>query len=272
MRGALCADGLMRHGCTSVDRRPLDRFEDLVVARAAAQVAGERLLDLLAGRLREFLQQVGRRHQDAGRAVAALHRARVDEGLLEGMQALSARRSRRGRGEASPSTVTTSQPSARSAGTRQLITATPSSQTVQAPHSPSAQPSFVPVSPASSRSARSSVLPRTLCRTVGLPLSVRCTVSDEWRNGRAAEWLISPFARFCHSRRSPSPTAAPAAPANPRAPCRRATGAARARSARAPCRGGNRRCRGCPRSGGRRLPPARPRCSITSSVSSLPAR
>src|SRR5712692_5456952 len=52
---------------------------------------------------------------------------------------------------AMPSMVLILQPSACSAGTRQLLTMAPSSSTVQAPHSPSPQPSFVPVSFSSSR-------------------------------------------------------------------------------------------------------------------------
>src|ERR1035437_3043880 len=56
---------------------------------------------------------------------------------------------------ASPSTVSTSQPLACSAGTRQLFTSTPSSSTEQDPHSPSPQPSLTPVSPRSSRNTSS---------------------------------------------------------------------------------------------------------------------
>ena len=62
------------------------------------------------------------------------------------------------------------------AGTRQLITAWPSSQTVQAPHSPSAQPSLAPVRPASWRSASSSVLPPAPGNTRRAPLIVATTV------------------------------------------------------------------------------------------------
>src|SRR5688500_5563147 len=43
--------------------------------------------------------------------------------------------------------VVISEPSARAAGTRHDITATPSRKTVQAPHSPSAHPSLLPVRP-----------------------------------------------------------------------------------------------------------------------------
>ena len=50
---------------------------------------------------------------------------------------------------ASPSSVVTSRPSARKAGTRQLWTGLPSSQTVQAPQSPASHPFFTPNQPRS---------------------------------------------------------------------------------------------------------------------------
>ncbi len=52
--------------------RAEDRLDDRLVARAAAQVAGEHLGDLLAARVRDTFQIVLRRHQDPGRAEAAL--------------------------------------------------------------------------------------------------------------------------------------------------------------------------------------------------------
>ena len=62
-------------------RRELDRVDDLHVAGAAAEVAEQRMLDLLAGRLRMLLQQRLRLHHDPRRAVAALRRAGRDEAL-----------------------------------------------------------------------------------------------------------------------------------------------------------------------------------------------
>ena len=63
-----------------------DRVEDLHVAGAAAEVARQRLADLVVARLRAVLEQVGRRDDEARRAEAALHRARLDERLLHAVQ------------------------------------------------------------------------------------------------------------------------------------------------------------------------------------------
>src|SRR5262245_20482963 len=57
---------------------------------AAAEVAVERRLHLVAGRRGILPQQRRRAHQDAGNAVAALHRLLGDEGLLERMRPLRA--------------------------------------------------------------------------------------------------------------------------------------------------------------------------------------
>ena len=66
----------------------MHRLEDLAVPRAAADVPGERLLYLGVARLGIRAQQRDRRDHEAGRAEAALHRARVDERLLHGMHPL----------------------------------------------------------------------------------------------------------------------------------------------------------------------------------------
>ena len=126
----------------------LDRRHDLVVAGAAAEVAREGCPDLVGGRAWFLLQQLGSRHDESGDAEAALDRTLFEEGLLEGMQSVSPAR---------PSIVAMSAPCARPAGTRQDMTAMPSRNTVQAPHSPSAHPSLEPVRPAWSRSQSSSV-------------------------------------------------------------------------------------------------------------------
>ena len=64
----------------------LDRFEDLDVAGAAAEIAGERFLDLLAARLRVVLQERPGGQEKSGRAISALRGAQVREGLLEWME------------------------------------------------------------------------------------------------------------------------------------------------------------------------------------------
>ena len=82
-----------------------------------------------------MLAQVGvERHQDARGAEAALERVVLVEGGLQ-------------RPGARPSIVRTSQPSAWTASVRHERTGSPSSCTVQAPHTPCSQPTFVPVSP-----------------------------------------------------------------------------------------------------------------------------
>src|SRR3954447_20232405 len=65
---------------------PFHPFEDLVIAGAAAEVAGERLADLVTAWARVFGGQRLGGHQDARRAVAALGGAEVGEGGLERME------------------------------------------------------------------------------------------------------------------------------------------------------------------------------------------
>src|SRR5215208_1827138 len=65
-----------------------DRFDDVPVAGAAADVPLDRLRDLFVGRAGVLSQQRRRAHQHARRAVAALQSVVVAEGLLEGAQLL----------------------------------------------------------------------------------------------------------------------------------------------------------------------------------------
>ncbi len=71
----------------------LDRVEYLLIAGAAADIAAEPLLDLLAADERIGADRRGRRHHHAGDAIAALAGAGLVERLL---QHASARRSARG--------------------------------------------------------------------------------------------------------------------------------------------------------------------------------
>src|SRR5712664_2121861 len=64
-------------------RGELDRLIDLDVAGAAAEVAGERVLDLVPRRLRIVAQQRLGSEEERGRAVAALRGAQVGERLLQ---------------------------------------------------------------------------------------------------------------------------------------------------------------------------------------------
>src|SRR5262249_53948292 len=66
--------------------RELDRLEDLDVAGAAAEIPRQRLLDLIAARFRVLLQNRLRGEEEPGRAIPALRRAQVREGLLERME------------------------------------------------------------------------------------------------------------------------------------------------------------------------------------------
>src|SRR2546425_3203282 len=67
-------------------RGQLDRFVDLDVAGAAAEVAGQRVLDLVTGGVRVGGQQGFGRQQKRGGTVAALCGAEIGEGLLQRMQ------------------------------------------------------------------------------------------------------------------------------------------------------------------------------------------
>src|SRR5262245_66029999 len=67
--------------------RSLDGLEDLQVPRAAAEVPGERLRDLRAGRRRLLGEERLRGEEEPGRAVPALGGAELGEGLPQGMRA-----------------------------------------------------------------------------------------------------------------------------------------------------------------------------------------
>ena len=125
--------------CSRPARREANGVEDLRVAGAAAEVAGERLADLVVVRARRSPQQVDRGHDQSRRAEAALHGAGLDERLLDRGAARSP--------SASPSTVTTSCPSACAASTRHAQTSVPSRSTEQEPHSPCSQAFFEPGKP-----------------------------------------------------------------------------------------------------------------------------
>src|SRR6266576_301096 len=71
-----------------VYRRLFDRRDDVAVSCAAAEVAGDRLLDLYFGRFVSFAKQPVCRHEHAGCAVAALHRVVFPKRFLQWMQSL----------------------------------------------------------------------------------------------------------------------------------------------------------------------------------------
>src|SRR5882724_13434816 len=61
----------------------LDRIQDLRVARAPAEIPGQGVLDLVAGRDGDFHEEGLRGEEDARRAVPALGRPQLREGLLQ---------------------------------------------------------------------------------------------------------------------------------------------------------------------------------------------
>src|SRR5262245_63976416 len=64
----------------------LNGFQDILVARAAAGVPGNRFADLWLGRVRVLGQEMIGREQQAWGAVATLQPVVIGEGLLERMQ------------------------------------------------------------------------------------------------------------------------------------------------------------------------------------------
>src|SRR4029453_6081623 len=64
----------------------MDRVDDLVVAGAATDVAGDRFFNIFRCGFGSAVEQGFHRYDISRRAVPTLHRARVDEGLLHGMQ------------------------------------------------------------------------------------------------------------------------------------------------------------------------------------------
>src|SRR6056300_1722495 len=65
---------------------PHDGLDDVLISRAAAQVARERPADLVLGRIGVFLEQCLRRHHHPRGAVAALETVLLLEALLDGVQ------------------------------------------------------------------------------------------------------------------------------------------------------------------------------------------
>jgi hypothetical protein len=73
-------------------RQRQDGVDHALVAGAAAEVAGQRLADGVLGWRRLLGQRGGQRHEDPGRAEAALHGVVLDELPLERRQVLGVRR------------------------------------------------------------------------------------------------------------------------------------------------------------------------------------
>src|SRR5215468_1245341 len=65
---------------------PVECLNDLVITRAAAEVASDALFDLRLSRVWDFLDQLGSGHQKARRAVATLNSPTFDKSLLDRVQ------------------------------------------------------------------------------------------------------------------------------------------------------------------------------------------
>ena len=132
-RGAMCVTCSAAH----LGRGVVHRGVDLDVFATAANVARERLGDLLVARLRVRLQQRVGRHDEAARADAALEAAIFPERALDRVQALDA--PARGQRCDRQDLLTAAEPRRE---TVQPLTARPSTTTVHAPHCARSQPRF----------------------------------------------------------------------------------------------------------------------------------
>ena len=144
--------------------RQLDRVDDLDVAGAATEVAGEGARDRLAGRGGVPAEERLGLHHDARRA----------EPALRGAGGARTRRPRcRGRRSAGPRASSTSRPATRAAGWAHDTTGRPSTMTVHAPHEPSgAQPSFIERSPSPIRRTSRRLVSGRASTVTFRPLSV----------------------------------------------------------------------------------------------------
>jgi hypothetical protein len=70
----------------------LDRIDNLLIAGTTAEVTGNRLFDLFAGRPRMMIKKVLGSHEHSRGAKTALHSSMFDKGFLQGMEPVSIRR------------------------------------------------------------------------------------------------------------------------------------------------------------------------------------
>jgi hypothetical protein len=64
----------------------LDSFKNLKIASATAEVPGDRFADLVARGVGVLIQQSLRGHKNCRGAIAALRRAEIGKGILQGME------------------------------------------------------------------------------------------------------------------------------------------------------------------------------------------
>src|SRR5215216_1229625 len=77
---------VLRHRRLLMLGGPADRLDDVRVARAAADLARDRLADLVVARVRIGVQQRAGGHDHARRAEAALEAVLLHEALLRGVE------------------------------------------------------------------------------------------------------------------------------------------------------------------------------------------
>ena len=205
------------------------------VARAAAEVPGKRLADLVVARVGLVREQIGRRHDSPG----------VQNPHWTAPVSTNASCTRCSRpSSARPSTVTTSWPSACAASTRHAQTSVPSSRTEHEPHSPCSQAFFEPGRPEPLAERVEQALARPDLGLVLLAVDGQrdlhaSTVRARVAVGRGARGAgTRPYPRTssiglaasatCSAKDSPSSSGAARAPA-PARPSRRPPAARRAR-------------------------------------------
>ncbi len=130
---------------SALPHRLRDALDDVLIPRAAAKIPREHAGGSPPGSLEPPDFHPGCRRSSTSQACRCRTARRRGPGTPR-CSGLSAS------GVPSASTVRIDRPSTWHTGIRQLFTGSPSTSTVQAPHSPSPQPSFVPVRPKSSRS------------------------------------------------------------------------------------------------------------------------
>ena len=188
---ALVGDGhqaLTSCGCSAAQRTDGD---DVLVARAAADLAGDRDPDLVVGRVRVRVEQRAGGEHHARRAEAALQAVLLDEALLHRVELAVALRG--------PRRCAPRGPSAIAASIVHDFTGSPSTSTTQAPQFDVSQPQCVPVRPRWSRRKWTSSVRGSASAEAGAPLTVRliCTArppqlaSARSAARRRARWVSS---------------------------------------------------------------------------------
>ena len=203
--------------------------DDVLVARAAAEVAADRPADLRLGRVGVAREQVLGGEQHSRQAEAALEGVRRPR--TPAAAAMSAPSSAR------PSIVTISPPSTATASCRQDFVIRPSSDTVHAPQSPVAQPTFGPMHAEAVTQRLDQQHPRVDRASRALTVERQRERLRCWSISPVSSGLASCQLRRCDGRRRPPRGRTPAPARRPRSARRarrRASRSARSRWRRAP--------------------------------------